>query len=57
MLWRKMTSDSASGKEAVLSRGLYMLDSLHSLVFEIVEMRRPSGSCSRIVSALRRDGQ
>ena len=51
VLWRKMTSDSASGKGAVVPRGLYMLDSLRSLVFEIVEMRRPSGPCNRTVSA------
>ena len=50
MLCRSMTSDSASGKVIVGSCGLYMFDSLRSLGLEIMEMRRPSGSCSSTVS-------
>jgi hypothetical protein len=45
-----MTSASAYGKEVVVSCGWYMLESLRSLVLEIVEMRRPYGSCSSTVS-------
>ena len=51
MLCRSMTSDSAFGKVVVVSCGLYMFESLRSLGFEIVEMRRPSGPCSSTVSA------
>ena len=46
MLCRRMTSDSASGKVDLVSCGLYMFESLRSLVLEIVEMRRPAGACS-----------
>ena len=46
-----MTSDSASGKEIVVSCGWYMFESLLSLGLEIVEMRRPSGPCSSTKSA------
>ena len=51
MLWRSITSDSAYGKEMVVSCGWYMLESLRSLGLEIVEMRRPSGPCNSTVSA------
>ena len=49
MLWRSMTSESASGKEIVVSCGWYMLESLRNLGLEIVEMSRPSGPCSSTV--------
>ena len=51
MLCRSMTSDSASGKETVVSCGWYMLESLRGLGLEIVEMRRLSGPCSSTKSA------
>ena len=51
MFYRSMTSDSASGKVVVVSCGWYILESLRSLGLEIVEMSRPSGPCSSIVSA------
>ena len=50
MLCRSMTSASASGKEIVASCGWYMFESLRNLGLEIVEMRRPYGSCSSTVS-------
>ncbi len=51
MLWRSMTSESASRKVMVVSCGWYMLKSLRSLGLEIVEMRRSSGPCSSTVFA------
>ena len=51
MFYRSMTSDSASGEVVVVSCGWYILESLRSLGLEIVEMSRPSGPCSSIVSA------
>ncbi len=46
-----MTSDSASGKEIVVSCGWYMFESLRSLGLGIGDMRRPSGPCISTVSA------
>ncbi len=52
MLCLRMTFASAFGKEFVASCGWYMFESLRNLGLEIVEMRRPYGSCSSsIVSA------
>ena len=50
MLWRRMTSESASGKEMMVSFGWYRIESLCSLDLGIVEMSRPSGPCSSTVS-------
>ncbi len=50
MLFRSMTSASASGKEVAVSWGWYVFESLRNLGFEIVEMKRPYGSCSSAVS-------
>ncbi len=51
MLWRNMTSDSAFGREIVVSCGCYMFESLRSLGLVIMDMRRPSGPCISTVSA------
>ena len=45
-----MTSASAYGKEVAVSWGVYVFESLRNLGLEIVEMRRPYGSCSNTVS-------
>ncbi len=50
MLCWCMTSASASGKEVVVSCGWYIFESFRNLGLEIVEMRRPYGSCSSNVS-------
>ena len=50
VLWRRMTSESASGNEILVSFGWYIMESLCSLGLEIVEMRRPSGPCSSTIS-------
>ena len=46
VLFRSMTSDSASGKVELVACEWYIFESLRNLGFEIVEMRRPSGPCS-----------
>ncbi len=45
-----MTSASASGKVVAVSWGWYVFESLRNLGLEIVEMRRPYGSCRSTVS-------
>ena len=50
MLCRRMTSASAFGKEVAVSWGWYVFESLRNLGVEILETRRPYGSCSSAVS-------
>ncbi len=50
VLCLSMASDSASGKEIVVSCGWYMLESLRNLGLVIVEMSRSSGPCSSTFS-------
>ena len=50
MLCRSMTSASVYGKEVAVSWEWYVFESLRNLGLEIVETRRPYGSCSSTVS-------
>ena len=45
-----MTFDIACGKVELVSCGWYMFESLRYLGLGIVEMRRPSGTCSSTMS-------